>query len=90
MGESSRIRLYGKVLTRRKPMALYRIDEISEARLAERQDVAAFGQPPPRFTRVDPDVAPDGSEPPGNVLPDQSKHHSNTFPCVSYSPQAFG
>lgn len=46
---------------------------------------------PPRHTRFDPEAGPSGSVAgPLGSAHFQSQHHSQTFPCMSYSPQALG
>ena len=68
-------------------MGLIRNDGVLELRADERQPDAGLLQLPPRNTRDEPDTAPKGSLPP-NGESDQSRHHSHTFPCVSYRPHA--
>ena len=55
-------------------------------RMDEVQLEATSLQQPPRITRRDPEEDPEeepfGSVPYANV-PLQSRHHSNTFPCIS-------
>ena len=59
---------------------------------AERQLVVVWSQPPPRKTRIVPELGPTGTRPvsPDNWAAYQSRHHSHTLPCISYRPQAFG
>ena len=45
---------------------------------------------PPRRTRLSPEAAPVGSvTSPDFILPCQSKHHSHTFPLISFKPNPF-
>ena len=42
------------------------------------------------ITRAVPASWTSGSVPPGRLPRNQSRHHSQTLPCISCSPQAFG
>jgi len=46
------------MLTRRKPILLFRFDGVLLFRFAERQFDAVLFQLPPRFTRFEPDTVP--------------------------------
>ena len=61
-----------------------------QPRSADRQPTAKLHQLPPRLTRREPDEGPLGSVASPSHVPYQSVHHSYTFPCMSYSPHAFG
>ena len=63
---------------------------VNQNRWAARQRAALEYHEPPRRTRSTPDEGPDGSVPPESESSYQSAHHSQTFPCMSYSPHAFG
>ena len=75
---------------RRKPRPLKRFDGLPQLRSADWQYAAKSPQLPPRNTRSEPSRGPTGSlTAPLGYSPYQSLHHSQTFPCISYRPQAF-
>src|SRR5262249_46998589 len=58
-------------------------------RNTERQDLLSPPQPPPRTTRPEASLTISGSVPPGSFASYQSRHSSQTLPCMSCSPQGF-
>jgi hypothetical protein len=79
----------------RKPTGLSRLPGLYMSRLADRQDLVKLRQEPPHNTRCSPRGG-SCSGPCGSTVASalyvsyQSPHHSQTLPCVSYSPHAFG
>lgn len=68
----------------RNPSWLSRSPGTLPFRSADRQNLGLPPQPPPRFTRREPAVAPVGSSTGVAVYsPYRSEHHSHTFPCMS-------
>src|SRR5262249_24083959 len=60
-------------------------------RSAERRCSGEASNDPPRSTREDPEEGPAGlTSTPEPYAPYQSQHHSQTLPCMSYSPQRLG
>ena len=70
-------------MQRRKPQWTYLFGGAKWFRLDEAHSFAALPQLPPRDTRRIPEEEPCGSVMPPDRCPIQSKHHSNTFPCMS-------
>ena len=71
----------------RKPMTLLRVLGLPVVRAAERRNVPALFQDPPRITREEPDAGPLGSVlAPEVYTAYQSAVHSHTFPCISKKP----
>jgi hypothetical protein len=64
------------VLTRRKPMLLFRFDGVLLFRFAERQFDAVLFQLPPRFTRFEPEFAP---SPPAQIIFSRSSRMTSVF-----------
>src|SRR5262245_50641020 len=82
---------YGTCLSRRKPRPTWRLPGGQALRSADRPELASLYQLPPRTTRYEPDEGPAGSTAASAVYgPYQSCTHSQTLPCMSYSPQALG
>src|SRR5690242_17473698 len=68
-----------------------RLYGVNPIRDADRLTRGWLIQPPPRYTRSEPDAGPVGSVCLSPAYsPYQSSHHSHTFPCMSYRPQRFG
>ena len=75
----------------RKPRMMNRSGGVIPLRNADRQILAMLLQLPPRLTRFEAVPTPPGSlAVPAWYGPYQSLHHSHTFPCMSYKPQALG
>ena len=76
----------------RNPMTSFLASEYSYLRSAERQSASLPPQLPPRITRRTPSDGPSGSmdTTARGYCPYQSRHHSWTLPCMSWSPQGLG
>jgi hypothetical protein len=76
--------------TTRKPKLPVRYVGSKRYLCADRQQFKKLPQPPPRRTRDDPLFGPTGSVSARfGYGPYQSKHHSQTFPCMSYKLHPF-
>src|SRR5687768_362422 len=67
------------------------LDGLIMNRFPERANAASWFQPPPRNTLNFPWAGPDGSvTSTAGYSPNQSRHHSQTLPCMSYRPHGLG
>ena len=81
----------GELKAKRKPRGLPLLPGVPQLRSADWQSAATLLQQPPRYTRYEPSLGPLGSlTAPLGYSTYLSLHHSQTFPCISYRPQAFG
>ena len=64
-------------------MSPFSYDGLLRFRMDEALMPALWFQPPPRLTRYDPEEEPTGSVIPLDKSPRQSRHLSQTFPCIS-------